>query len=104
MIRKFIILKKFLIGTLALFCFTPHLHAQIKQTQFNGFGHVEYSLMAKDSVNSYFTIGEHDFFVTSNISKRISFLGEFVIRYNSAVATNFLASIERAFVKFNYNF
>jgi hypothetical protein len=102
MIRKFIILKKFLIGTLAFFCFTPHLQAQFKQTQFNGFGHIEYSLMAKDSVESYFSIGEHDFFVTSNISKQISFLGEFVIRYNSTVATNFLSSIERAFVKFNY--
>ena len=102
MARKFTILKKLLIGTLAFFCFTPHLHAQNKQTQFNGFGHIENSLMVNDSIESFFSIGEHDFFVTSNISKRISFLGEFVIRFNSASSTNFLPSIERAFVKFNY--
>lgn len=102
MIRKFIILKKFLIGTLVFFCFTSHLHAQFKQTQFNGFGHIEHSLMVKDSVESYFNIGEHDFFVTSNISKQISFLGEFVMRFNSSVGTNFSTSIERAFIKFNY--
>jgi hypothetical protein len=102
MIGKFVFSKKLLIGTLAFFCFIPNLHAQIKQTQFNGFGHIEYSLMAKDSVESYFNIGEHDFFVTSNISKQISFLGEFVIRFNSSVATNYLSSIERAFIKFNY--
>ena len=87
---------------LAFFCFTLHLHAQNKQTQFNGFGHIENSLMVNDSIESFFSIGEHDFFVTSNISKRISFLGEFVIRFNSASSTNFLPSIERAFVKFNY--
>jgi hypothetical protein len=102
MIKKITISNKLLFGIFAFFCFTHHLNAQIKQTQFNGFGHIEHSLVRKDSVESYFSIGEHDFFVTSNISKRISFLGEFVIRFNGAVATNFLTSIERAFIRFNY--
>jgi hypothetical protein len=83
-------------------CFLPHkLFAQLKHTQFNGFGHVEYSLTHKDSANSYFTLGEHDFFITSNLSNRISFLGEYVIRYEPATSF-FRPSIERSFVRFNY--
>lgn len=102
MFIKFIFTKSLWVWCITIFCFTLHLNAQNKQTQFNGFGHIEHSVMVKDSVESYFSIGEHDFFVTSNISKRISFLGEFVIRFNSTVATNYLTSIERAFIKFNY--
>lgn len=76
-------------------------HAQLKQTQFNGFGHLEYSLVHKDSTDSYFSIGEHDFFVTSNLNNRISFLGEYVIRFNQATSY-FRPSIERSFMRFNY--
>jgi hypothetical protein len=76
--------------------------AQSEKTKFNGFGHQEYSIIRKDSVDSYFSIGEHDFFITGNLSPRISFLGEFVVRYNPASATGFLPSIERSFIKFNY--
>jgi hypothetical protein len=76
--------------------------SQSEKTKFNGFGHQEYSLVRKDSVDSYFSIGEHDFFVTSNLTPRISFLGEFVVRYNAASSTGFLPSIERSFIKFNY--
>lgn len=78
------------------------LIAQLKQTQFNGFGHSEYSIIHKDSTDSYFSLGEHDFFVTSNISKRVSFLGEYILRFNSKSAGGFMASIERSFIKFNY--
>jgi len=78
------------------------LKSQDRLTRFNGFGHTEYSLVKKDSIDSYFSIGEHDFFVTSNLTKRISFLGEFVFRFNSNSATTFLPSIERSFVRFNY--
>jgi hypothetical protein len=65
--------RKLLPLTFLLFCFSTQINAQNTQTKFNGFGHIEHSVMVKDSVESYFTIGEHDFFVTSNISKRISF-------------------------------
>jgi len=76
-------------------------HAQLKQTQFNGFGHLEYSLVHKDSTDSYFSIGEHDFFVTSNLTNKISFLGEYVMRFNPATSY-FRTSIERSFMRFNY--
>ena len=74
------------------------------KTEFRGFGHIEYSL---DFVNpqkpdSYFILGEHDLFVQSKITKRFSYLGEFVIRYNGASATKFLPSIERTQVKYAY--
>jgi len=80
------------------------LWAQIPKTEFRGFGHIEYSL---DFVNpqkpdSYFILGEHDLFVQSKITKRFSYLGEFVVRYNGASATKFLPSIERTLVKYAY--
>ncbi len=76
--------------------------AQFKQTQFNGFGHVELSVIDTEKPQSYFSLGEHDFFVTTNLTSRISFLGEYVIRFNSASPTTFLPSIERSFIRFNY--
>ncbi len=85
----------------ALLCFSA-LRAQRPNTQFNGFGHVEYSMDYTDHLDSYFILGEHDFFVTSRLTDKISFLGEYVIRFNSGSNTTFLPSIERSFVKFNY--
>jgi len=78
------------------------LRSQEKKTIFNGFGHQEFTLNKRDSINGYFSIGEHDLFVTSNLSDKISFLGEYVFRYNGNSPTNFLPSIERSFLKFNY--
>ena len=72
------------------------------ETQFNGFGHLEFNLDHIDKTNAYFSIGEHDFFVNSQLRKRISFLGEYVIRFNGKSATSFLPSIERSLLKFNY--
>lgn len=78
-------------------------NAQNRQTQFYGFGHLEFTLDKDENGNvAYFSIGEHDFFVTSTITDKISFLGEYVIRYNKNSPTNFLPSIERSLVKFNY--
>jgi hypothetical protein len=73
----------------------------LKSTQFKGFGHLEYVFDAGQSKHSYFSLGEHDFFVTSQFNKKISFLGEYVVRFNGSSATTFLPSIERSFVKFN---
>lgn len=72
------------------------------ETQFNGFGHLEFNLDKSDQTNAFFSIGEHDFFVNSQLRKRISFLGEYVIRFNGKSATSFLPSIERSLLKFNY--
>jgi len=78
--------------------------AQKPRTQFNGFGHLDHmtDLSNDHSKTSSFLLGEHDFFITSTITDKISFLGEYVIRYNSNSSTNFLPSIERSFIKFNY--
>lgn len=76
--------------------------AQPAETQFNGFGHLDFGYRPGDSSNAYFSLGEHDFFVNSKLRNNISFLGEYVIRYNENSATKFLPSIERSLVKINY--
>jgi hypothetical protein len=76
--------------------------AQQDQTWVNGYGHQEFSLNHKDSTDAYFSLGEHDLFVNPKISDNISFLGEFVIRYNQNSPTAFLPSIERSFIRYNY--
>jgi opacity protein-like surface antigen len=74
-----------------------------RQTHFNYFGHLEYELdLFQDATNSYFSLGEQDFFVTSKLSKRISFLGETVVRYDSKSPSYFIPSIERMQIKFDY--
>jgi hypothetical protein len=77
--------------------------AQIRQTQLYGFGHLEFTL-DRDSEGRHasFSMGEHDFFVSSSLSDKISFIGEYVIKFNGKSATNYLPSIERSFLKFNY--
>lgn len=78
-------------------------YAQDRQTQFSGFGHLEFSFIKNENERrASFAIGEHAFFVTSNITNKISFLGEYVIRFDRNSATNYLPSIERSLVKFNY--
>ncbi len=78
------------------------VNGQKIENQFNGFGHLEFIADYSDATNAAFAIGEHDFFVNSKLSKRISFLGEYVIRFNGKSATSFLPSIERSLLKFNY--
>jgi hypothetical protein len=75
---------------------------QMERTRFNGFGHIELTGTSGDDPSAYFSIGEHDFFVTSTLSERITFLGEYVIRPNGSSATNFLPSIERSLVRYTY--
>lgn len=78
--------------------------AQTRQTQVNGFGHVELTGNREaGATDAYFSLGEHSLFVASSLSSRISFLGEYVVRFNGASATNFLPSIERSLVKFSYS-
>lgn len=73
----------------------------------NGYGHMNYIYnrdfnKTDDPVSSYFELGEHDLFVNSAFNDRISFLGEFVVRYSKGTPTTFSASIERARLKFDY--
>lgn len=74
-----------------------------KKTQINFFGHLEYDFdKLSTGNNSYFSIGEQDFFITSKLTDRISFLGENVIRYDGKSPSFFIPSIERAQLKFDY--
>lgn len=76
--------------------------AQNSSTQFSGYGYLEYELDFSGGPTSYFYLGEHSFFVNSKLNDKISFLGEYVIRFNGNSATSFLPSIERSLVKYNY--
>jgi hypothetical protein len=84
-------------------CLIQSAAAQKPETQLNGFGNIDFTFKPGDSSNAFYGLGEHDFFVTSKLRHNISFLGEYVIRYNPNAATRFLPSIERSLVKFNYS-
>ena len=87
---------------LLLLLTTHFVQAQKPTTQFNGYGYLEYELDFSGGPTSYFYLGEHDFFVNSKLNDKISFLGEYVIRFNGSSSTSFLPSIERSLVKYNY--
>ena len=95
-------MKKVAQTALLVLLFSHFALAQAPETQFNGFGHLDFGYRPGDSSNAYFSLGEHDMFINSKLRENISFLGEFVIRYNESSATKFLPSIERAFMKINY--
>ena len=80
------------------------ISAQQRNTQLKVYGHFQYAFddLSGDESNSYFTLGEQDFFLTSNLSERIRFLGESVIRYDNTTSSKFTPSIERAQLKFDY--
>ena len=70
----------------------------------NVYGAIDYNLNHRNSMyNSFFTLGEQDFFVTSRISDRVSFLGETVVKFDAKTGTTFSASIERAQLKYDYS-
>jgi len=50
----------------------------------------------------YASLGEQDFFVTSQLSNRISFLGETVVRPDIKSSSTFIPSVERAQLKIDY--
>ena len=81
------------------------LHAQTseRKTTVNFYGAIDFTLnRPSGQYNSFFTLGEQDFFVTSKITDRISFLSETVVRFDPRSATTFSPSIERAQMKFDY--
>lgn len=73
-----------------------------QKTDFRYFGHIEAIVEQEEGSDllSTFSLGEHDLFINSRITDRISFLGETVVTLNSA--GTFRASIERARIKFDY--
>jgi len=49
-----------------------------------------------------FSLGEQDLFITSDITKNLSFLGESVIKFDATSSTHFAVSLERGIIKYNY--
>jgi len=70
-----------------------------QKTQIKGF--VEVITTVEDGKLS-FGLGEQDLFITSEISNRISFLGETVFKFSPSSPTKFNVSIERIVIKYNY--
>ena len=92
----------FAIVGLIFLMFSSGISAQQRNTQLKVYGHFQYAFddLRGENSDSYFTLGEQDFFVTSNLSDRISFLGETVVRYDNSTSSKFSPSIERAQLKF----
>ena len=75
--------------------------AQGRQVQVNGYGHQEYSVLDGAERDAFFSIGEHSLFVTGKASDRLSFLGEYVIRFTGTSSTGYLPSIERSLLRYS---
>ncbi|QJX45511.1 hypothetical protein HMJ29_00575 [Hymenobacter taeanensis] len=86
----------YLIGAFVL-CLAQQSEAQ--RTQIRGFVDA-YSYYQKDKLN--FGLGEQDLFITSEITERLSFLGETVFKYSFDSPTDFDISVERIILKYNY--
>ena len=75
------------------------LHTAAQKTQIRGF---------VDALVSYrndqldFSFGEQDLFITSEITDRLSFLGESVFKFTLSSPTSFSVSVERVVLKYNY--
>ncbi len=80
--------------------------AQESNTTFRFFGHIDANIEQEfGELNSDFKLGEHDLFVQSKITPRISFLSETIVgpTGNSGQGTaDFKVSIERARIKYQY--
>lgn len=72
--------------------------ASAQETEIRGFAHVS-TRVNEDEVS--FFLGEQDLFITSEISDRISFLGETVFRFSPLSPTTFNISVERIIIKYN---
>ena len=87
----------FLIIVGLLLCAVQQSVAQ--RTQIRGFVDIS-SYYQNGKLN--FGLGEQDLFITSEISQRLSFLGETVFKYSAESATSFDISVERIILKYNY--
>ena len=70
-----------------------------QQTQIKGF--VD-ALTTLENGKVSFGFGEQDLFITSELSDRISFLGESVFKWTPTTPTEFSISIERIVIKYNF--
>ena len=73
--------------------------ASAQRTQIRGFVDV---LAYYQNGKANFGLGEQDLFITSEITERLSFLGETVFKYSPDSPTDFNISVERIILKYNY--
>jgi hypothetical protein len=90
--------KRFALGIMTLGVLLIYSNASAQETQIRGFADFGTSY-TNEQVN--FTLGEQDLFITSDISDRLSFLGETVFKYVASSPTRFDISIERIIMKYN---
>ncbi len=74
-----------------------NVSAFAQNTQIKGF--IDVLGTYDDSVS--FGLGEQDLFITSELSDRLSFLGESVFKFSPSSSTQFSVSIERVVIKYN---
>lgn len=91
-------MKRFAFGLMALAIVLTETTASAQETQIRGFADFGANY-TNDQVN--FTLGEQDLFITSDVSDRLSFLGETVFKYSATSPTRFDISIERIILKYN---
>lgn len=89
---------------LALTCLAaPALQAQHTHVQTNVYGHLEQTTRRSEGqTDAFFTMGEHSFFAVGSNGSRTTFLGEFSVRSGAGSSSGFVASIERALVRYAY--
>jgi hypothetical protein len=105
-----ILLRVSLMLTTLLFSIGIKAQTDYPKVNFNYFGHVQIDLEMIENLQkngtfnhaSYANLGEQDLFVNAQINKRISFLGETVVRPDLKSSSFFIPSIERAQLKFDY--
>ena len=86
----------FVIPILILSFFSSRTFSQV--TQIKGF--ID-ALATYEKSKLSFGFGEQDLFITSEITDRVSFLGETVFRYTLSSPTAFSISVERVVIKYN---
>lgn len=98
--RQFVV---FVITVCLCLSFSPFAISQ-QRTTIQLYGHIQYTAekIKAESPSNYFSLGEQDFFVTSYLNKRLTFIGETVVEYESDTKTHFLPDIERALLKYDY--
>lgn len=86
--------------TLFLMLFiTFNVNAQ--KTKIRGFMDINSTYNSVNGTAS-FGLGEQDLFITTDISDRLSFLGESVFKYSATSTSKFNVSLERAVFKYNF--
>jgi hypothetical protein len=82
-----------------LFCQNTNIRGLVENTNIRGFVDAQ---AVYENERLSFGLGEQDLFITSELTDRLSFLGESVFRFDSSSNTQFSVSVERIVLKYNY--